>query len=198
MNKKGFTLAELLIALVILGVIATFTIPKVLTSQQSNDWNARAKEAAGMISGAMEAYKQQQGIQGSTRLRHLTPYMNYVRRQTNANVDDAQTDPDLDCSVGSRVCLLLHNGGVLTGTSGETFGGVTSTNAIKAHYDPDGKVTAGGSGDTSATAEGKAIPFFIYYNGRVTDRGKISIPTQTSGGPYTPTASKVPPWWYWD
>lgn len=32
----GFTLAELLIALGILGVIATFTIPKILSAQQDS------------------------------------------------------------------------------------------------------------------------------------------------------------------
>ncbi len=40
---KGFTLAELLMALAILGVIATFTIPKILGAQQSSSSNAKAK-----------------------------------------------------------------------------------------------------------------------------------------------------------
>ncbi|MBL8031855.1 MAG: prepilin-type N-terminal cleavage/methylation domain-containing protein [Candidatus Doudnabacteria bacterium] len=49
MRVKGFTLAELLIALVILGVIATFTIPKVLYANQNTKYNAIAKEAMGTI-----------------------------------------------------------------------------------------------------------------------------------------------------
>jgi len=44
MKKKGFTLTELLIALVILGVIATFTIPKVLQNQQNSKKWALFKE----------------------------------------------------------------------------------------------------------------------------------------------------------
>lgn len=39
-GQKGFTLAELLISLAILGVIATFTIPKILSSQQNGSLNA--------------------------------------------------------------------------------------------------------------------------------------------------------------
>lgn len=45
-SAQGFTLAELLIALAILGVIATFTIPKILTTQQNSKYNAMAKEVA--------------------------------------------------------------------------------------------------------------------------------------------------------
>ena len=46
MKPQGFTLAELLIALTILGVIAIFTIPKVLQSQQDTRYSAAAKEVA--------------------------------------------------------------------------------------------------------------------------------------------------------
>lgn len=46
-TQSGFTLAELLIALTILGVIATFTIPKILTAQQASTYNAIAKETMG-------------------------------------------------------------------------------------------------------------------------------------------------------
>ena len=52
MKQRGFTLAELLIALGILGVIATFTIPKVLQTNQNAQWQATGKEAIAMISGA--------------------------------------------------------------------------------------------------------------------------------------------------
>jgi len=49
-NKpSGFTLAELLIALAVLGIIAAFTIPKVLTSQQSNKDSAILKETVSAL-----------------------------------------------------------------------------------------------------------------------------------------------------
>ena len=43
-NTCGFTLAELLIALVVLGVIFALTIPKVLQSQNTGRYNAEAKD----------------------------------------------------------------------------------------------------------------------------------------------------------
>src|ERR1051325_8786269 len=53
MNRalKAFTLAELLIALAILGVIATFTIPKVLQAMQDNQRKAVFKEVIASLSG---------------------------------------------------------------------------------------------------------------------------------------------------
>jgi prepilin-type N-terminal cleavage/methylation domain-containing protein len=44
LKRKAFTLAELLISLAILGVIATFTIPKILNSFQKNQWKNIFKE----------------------------------------------------------------------------------------------------------------------------------------------------------
>jgi Tfp pilus assembly protein FimT len=54
--QVGFTLAELFIALGILGMIATFTIPKVLQTQQGNQYRSAAKETAAMVSEAYAAY----------------------------------------------------------------------------------------------------------------------------------------------
>ena len=48
--SKGFTLSELLISLVILGVIAAFAIPKVLVSQQSQQEKAVFKETIATLS----------------------------------------------------------------------------------------------------------------------------------------------------
>ena len=75
-HNLGFTLAELLIALVILGVIATFTIPKVLSSQQSNQWKSQAKEVASMISGAYSVYQSENSASASTTTADLSPSMN--------------------------------------------------------------------------------------------------------------------------
>lgn len=45
-----------MIALAILGVITTFTIPKVLNSQQNGKFKAIAKEDMSMVSAAYQQY----------------------------------------------------------------------------------------------------------------------------------------------
>ena len=77
-KQSGFTLAELLIALAILGVIATFTIPKVLESGSTSQWNAMGKEVASMISGAHQQHKLQGLLSTNTLSGDLTQHMNYV------------------------------------------------------------------------------------------------------------------------
>lgn len=53
LTATGFTLAELLIALLILGEIATFTTPKISSSSQNAQKNAVFKEMIGALSEAM-------------------------------------------------------------------------------------------------------------------------------------------------
>jgi prepilin-type N-terminal cleavage/methylation domain-containing protein len=55
--KKGFTLSELLVSLAVLGLIAAFAVPKVLTSVGNSTLLANAKEAIATISGSYEALK---------------------------------------------------------------------------------------------------------------------------------------------
>jgi prepilin-type N-terminal cleavage/methylation domain-containing protein len=53
-SQLAFTLAELLISLLILGVIATFTIPKILSASQNNQKNAIFKESISTLAGALD------------------------------------------------------------------------------------------------------------------------------------------------
>ena len=55
--KKGFTLSELLVSLAVLGLIAAFAIPKVLTSVGNSSFLANAKETMATISTAYDSVK---------------------------------------------------------------------------------------------------------------------------------------------
>lgn len=169
-RQPGFTLAELLIALGILGVIATFTIPKLLQTQQKSEYKAGAREAMGMISGAYQQYVQENGVSGSLMPSDLTPYMNYVSIRTTGSVDDLYGYATMGCSggAGGEPCVMLHNGSALR-LMNCGFGGSTPNRLMEFLYDPDGQVTDGGA----VNSGGKSIRLFLYYNGRLTTGGGL-------------------------
>ena len=163
----AFTLAELLIALAILGVIATFTIPKILDSGSSSERNSIALETVATVTGALQNARLDGSLSAATKMMDLTQYMNYVRLQTTGSVDDAPTYGTFSCSAGNHGCTVLHNGGVLfyltDAQPSAVFGGTTATDYVTFGVDPDG--TANGQTATS---------FVIFYNGRLTQWGIYS------------------------
>jgi len=188
----GFTLAELLISLAILGVIATFTIPKILSTQQNSQYNATAKEAVSAVAGAYTLYKQNYTLSSSTTFGDLTPYLNYVKLDSSgALIDDLYTHSTADCDTGSfHYCLRLHNGATLMYFY-DNFGGTGTTNGIFFNVDPDGMVT-----DGTTNGPGKAIQFWLYYNGRISSSAQIVANTCSSSGCHSP-GSVDPPWFQW-
>ncbi|WP_373531076.1 type II secretion system protein [Vampirovibrio sp.] len=164
-SNSGFTLAELLIALAILGVIATFTIPKILSSSANGQNTAIAKEAASMIAGAYSTYTLNNGSATTVGPSALTQYMNYVSAAVATDLADATSGLNLAACSATFACLRLHNGGILQYDTAETFGGSTSTHAIAFNLDPDGTGPLG------------AITFWQYYNGRFTTGGQALTPT---------------------
>jgi prepilin-type N-terminal cleavage/methylation domain-containing protein len=110
--SKGFTLAELLIALAILGEIATFTIPKILSSQQNSQRIAVFKETIGALS-EITYYGY---LQGDLTTSNVTSYyaskLNTVKIcSTNSFTQGCWSHPGGDTEPG----FVLHNGATLTG-----------------------------------------------------------------------------------
>jgi prepilin-type N-terminal cleavage/methylation domain-containing protein len=186
-RKRGFTLAELLIALAILGVIATFTIPKVLQSMQDTKYKAIAKEFVATFSSAYEAYRLNNPIISTTGSDELIPLMNYVKIDSSGStIDDIPGDGILSCDA-STPCLILHNGGKVAYYDHEEFGGTGSTNAVMFMLDPDGKVSSL-----------QGVTFFVYTNGKVRTSATVEPNTYFGGGTYNPTPSKDPSWFSWN
>ncbi len=191
---KGFTLAELLSALAILGVIATFTIPKVLNATTNGQWNSIAKETASIFSASLEAYRLENGVTGSTTIADLTPYMNYVRTDTGGafTIDSRYGGTGTGVCDGTNACLQLHNGAVIRYGVTRCFFGTGDLNAILVTMDPDGKVT----GDsTDANGPGKKIQYYVFANGRITS-GQHIPPNTLEGLPACAgTATRNPGDW---
>lgn len=192
-RKIGFTLAELLVALGVLSIITTFTIPKVLYAQTDYKYKAMGKEAAGMISQALMIHKLS-GLQAeNTRPRDLLTYMNYVSLDTSSSIDDHYTAGSLTCSADNP-CIHLHNGGVLAakGQFCYHFGGTGPVNLIEFVFDPDGQVT-----DGTTNGPGKAVQFELYYNGGLTTRANSKDGSTCSLGPVGSDPTADPPWFSW-
>ena len=192
-GSRAFTLAELLIALAILGVIATFTIPKVLSSQQISQKNALAKEYAGMISQAYQLYKNDQGGNISNMYaKSLTPYLNYVNVVTDwSMIDNNPGNTYVMCDV-SAPCLKMGNGSMLYFDGSAHFPGSATTDAMLFHFDPDGQY----SGLTQGV--GKGVVLVLYANGRITSYEKMTNNTCVQiWGCLSPNAGNDPSWMSW-
>lgn len=187
-RPKGFTLAELLIALAILGVIATFTIPKLLQVQADQRKMALAKEVAGSLSEALLMYKTRVGITpGVSNAGDLFQYMNYLRLDTTSAVDAYPLfSGSFNCNV-SNPCIRLFNGGLLR-VSDPSWSGAASTSAISFIFDPDGTVT--GLNDS--------VNLTLYADGTVRSRRYLKNNTEYDTGTFRgPEPTGDPSWFSW-
>jgi prepilin-type N-terminal cleavage/methylation domain-containing protein len=189
-TAMGFTLAELLISLAILGVIATFTIPKIIAAQTNEQYNASTKDVAAMITGAYTSYSQNNTPSASTSAGNLTPFMNYLATDSSTTIDLAQTNTTRACG-GGYGCIKLHNGGMLMWASAG-FMGTNTTNAVYFYFDPDGVVT-----DGTTNGPGKSVGLWLYYNNRITSYGNLTSGTVYGGGTVNPHPTYDPPWFSW-
>ncbi|MCE3236656.1 MAG: hypothetical protein K0Q50_2847 [Vampirovibrio sp.] len=178
---SGFTLAELLVSLAILGVIATFTIPKILQAQQSSQKNAITKETMAAVAAAYDIYKAQNPISTATGMDNLVANLNYVQQDTTSIIDHKPGVASADCSTATVKCYKLHNGAILWySTTAGQFNGTGSGNYLLFLIDPDGVYNNG-------DASGKAVELFLYTTGRLTSRAIVAD-----------DSTRDPVWFSWD
>ncbi|WP_303674242.1 type II secretion system protein [Vampirovibrio chlorellavorus] len=186
----GFTLAELLISLAILGLIATFTIPKVLSSTQNSANVAKVKEAAATLAAAYQQAKLDGSINSNSDVSDLSPYLNYLAWDTSGTlIDHVQGSTSQACNT-TYPCAKLANGTTILFNAPSQFGGTATTNMLNFFVDPE----PGYSGTTNPV---RAVQMVLYYDGFITSRAFARPNSYTSlGGPYGP-GSFDPPWFSW-
>ncbi len=187
---RGFTLAELLIALSILGLIATFTIPKILANQQNQKFNAMAKEAAGAIAAAYQAYQITPGVTTSMFANDLLKNsINYSSLDITSSIDNRPSGngTDTDCNAVTP-CYRLANGSVLRPQLCK-FPALTGLYIITFLFDPDG----------IDTDKDDSLMFVLYADGKIMTRATVLANSggtaNCNPGAGAGTTAMDPDWW---
>jgi prepilin-type N-terminal cleavage/methylation domain-containing protein len=138
-TQLGFTLAELLISLLIIGVLATFTIPKILVAQQNAQRNAIAKEMMSAISGTMAAMKADGTLTTATTGADVMRHMNYIKLDTTTLLDDSPSDGwgSMNCATWWAKCYKMYNGSTIAVDDTGGIGGFTTAQSLWFVIDPD-------------------------------------------------------------
>lgn len=89
MKKNGFTLAEVLITLAIIGVVATMTLPALLTNTGEQQYKTGLKKA---INTLTEAAQMNLAIDGYDYSNLPTGYGNIAAKVTNADNEEVDVD----------------------------------------------------------------------------------------------------------
>lgn len=186
-ESKGFALAELLICLAILGLIAVFSIPKLLQAQQNKTYQSIAKESIGTITTALMTHQMAGSLNTGTLGRDLTQAMNYVSVATTGTIDDKPADTvTLTCKAAAP-CVKLHNGSIIQPMEAQSFGGTSSLHFISFTIDPDGVTT--GKEDS--------LRVVLYYNGSITSAYHCKTGSVSSGFTCNPGNNQDPSWFSW-
>jgi prepilin-type N-terminal cleavage/methylation domain-containing protein len=141
-TRKGFTLVELAVVIVIIGVLAAFGVPQFLKSVE----RSKAAEAFNYLSAvrsAQERYLAKQGIYAS-KLTDLdivqTPPKYFYVGSDSANVD-AITTTNADGKPTWKVTMFR-------------IGDTSSYGAYEVTYDQTGYIGTGGISDAAADPSG--------------------------------------------
>lgn len=163
MKRFGFTLAEVLITLVIIGVIAAMTIPTLMNNTNQQEFRVGLKKAVSALNQAMS--------------------LNYALEGTTVGDSSLATTANVRDNLFKKRMSIVS-----TGTSGVTFASPDSvtadTNGIL--YTADGMRFAIGSGANYGNTGLGNVDDEIYY-------GYIIIDVNGEKGPNVATASSTYP-----
>lgn len=160
-SSSAFTLAELLIALGILAVIATFSIPKILMSQQTSKKKAVFQETVAALNEAFVPACLSGQITEANVGSYIRNHLNAVKICTDSMNDGCWFGTDL-VAQGHTEGVALHNGAVIAGLDDAVSGGNTGQDTLMIDWD--------GSSGANLHGQDQMIVKAIITNATSTDR----------------------------
>lgn len=141
-KERGFTLAEVLITLGIIGIVATMVIPSLMTKMTTKEFEASAKSSYSNISQAVTSLRQENGSGNFNSVYttdkeffdDIAPKFRYTEKIDDAAQAQAKcgTSPTYNLKSGRNIlnvdvtaCLKLNNGSFLMLANVVGGGGVT-------------------------------------------------------------------------
>ena len=93
-SRKGFTLAEVLVTLAIIGVVAALTIPTLIQSTNGQKYQTAFKKSVSVLNQALTTAAADQGIDASSSgvtdnlslANVFSPYLNILRKDASGNI----------------------------------------------------------------------------------------------------------------
>ena len=111
MKKYGFTLAEVLITLAIIGIVAALTIPSVISNYQQQEFKTGLKKAVSVLNEAIQTNIAQDGetpYETDDLFKYLTKHMSIIK--TTAHNGSTEQNESFYTTDGMRYEMMPHRG----------------------------------------------------------------------------------------
>lgn len=138
MKKQGFTMAEVLITMGVIGVVAAMTLPSVINNSRNKQLEACLKRSYSVISQALDMYQAEIGEKVTSEnigYRNLKPIlMKYI--QTAQDCDWGYAGSGAAADITNKACIRNYSNASENDT---TYKNYTGTNSINLAYFDDGQ-----------------------------------------------------------
>ena len=122
--KKGFTLAEVLITLAIIGIVAALTIPSVISNYQQQEFKTGLKKAVSVLNEAIQTNIAQDGetpYENSDLFSYLQKHMSVLKTMDYSTCYDNQTGALLEPDDPSKCGGAFYTNKIFYTTDGMRF-----------------------------------------------------------------------------
>ena len=161
MKKRGFTLAEVLITLTIIGVVATMTLPALMTNTAEQQARTGLKKGINTLTEAAQMNLATEGWDFGTATQ------NNSENGINAGTD--LTEMNFDSLIGNRVAIDYTKGNALPNQMvtdlGENLLAVYLKDGSAIYYNPaTAMAISGDNGNMAQLGDALPVGYTIFYD----------------------------------